>query len=55
MKDENDNQTIDWVEVLALRSAYNQGVKTDQTRAACNLYMAERNRKKKANKLEAQG
>lgn len=46
MKDQNDNKTIDWVEVMALRSAYNQGLKTPETREACRLYMSERKKKK---------
>jgi hypothetical protein len=46
MKDQNDNKTIDWVEVMALRSAYRHGIRTPETRQACRIYMSERRKKK---------
>lgn len=46
MKDQNDNKTVDWVEVMALRSAYRHGIRTPETREACRIYMSERRKKK---------
>lgn len=46
MKDENDNKTVDWVEVMALRSAYNHGIRTPETREACRIYVAEMRKRK---------
>ncbi|WP_314295896.1 hypothetical protein [Acinetobacter schindleri] len=50
MKDQHDNKTVDWVEVMALRSAYRHGIRTPETREACRIYMSER-RKKKAKQV----
>ncbi len=47
MKHPLDNKTVDWVEVMALRSAYNQGVRTQETREACRVYNSERRKKDK--------
>ena len=47
MKDQNDNKTIDWVEVMALRSAYNQGHRTPETREANRIYTNEQKKKAK--------
>lgn len=51
MKDQNDNKTVDWVEVMALRSAYNQGHRTPETREANRIYTNEQ--KKKAKRVAA--
>jgi hypothetical protein len=51
MKHPLDNKTVDWVEVMALRSAYNNGLKTPETREACRIYIKEM-RKRKAGRLE---
>ena len=51
MKDQNDNKTVDWVEVMALRSAYNQGHRTPETREANRIYTNEQ--KKKAKQVAA--
>lgn len=51
MKDQNDNKTVDWVEVMALRSAYNQGHRTPETREANRIYVNEQ--KKKAKQVTA--
>lgn len=48
MKNQNDSKTIDWAEVMALRSAYNNGLKTPETREACRIYINERRKKKKS-------
>lgn len=47
MKDQNDNKTVDWVEVMALRSAYNQGHRTPETREANRIYTSEQKKKSK--------
>ncbi len=47
MKDQNNNKTVDWVEVMALRSAYNQGHRTLETREANRIYTNDRKRKAK--------
>lgn len=53
MKDPNDNKTMDWVEVMALRSAYNHGIKTAETRKACRIYVAEMRKRKKSKQVAA--
>lgn len=47
VKDQHDNKTVDWVEVLALRSAYNQGHRTPETREANRIYTSEQKKKSK--------
>lgn len=47
MKDQNDNKTVDWVEVMALRSAYNQGHRTPETREANRIYTNGQKKKAK--------
>lgn len=49
MTDQN-NKTMEWREVMALRSAYNNGLKTPETREACRIYINEM-RKRKADRL----
>lgn len=50
MKKQTSN-AMDWREVMALRSAYNNGLKTPETREACRIYVNEM-RKRKAQQLE---
>lgn len=37
-------------EIMSLRSAYNQGIRTKETRQACNLYIQLRNQQIEAGK-----
>lgn len=50
MKNQNIS-AMEWREVMALRSAYNNGLKTPETREACRVYVNEM-RKRKAQRLE---
>lgn len=47
MKDLLGNKTVDWIEILALRSAYNQGYRTPETREANRIYTKEQKKKSK--------
>ena len=42
---------MDWAEVMALRSAYNNGLKTPETREACRIYINVM-RKRRAQELK---
>ena len=39
MNNNAKNKNMEWSEVMALRSAYNNGLKTPETREACRIYI----------------
>lgn len=40
---------MSWRDVMALRSAYNNGLRTAETREACRIYIAEMRKRKSSN------